>query len=68
MPKPPMTLKDVQAMKTAQREYDDAVEALTAAFRQDKSKAEITKAIEALEEKKKASLAFNEKFFQNYPQ
>ena len=68
MSKPPMTPKDVKAMKTAQREYDDAVEAVTAALRQGKSKAEISKAIETLEEKKKASRAFNEKFFANYPQ
>ena len=68
MSKPPMTPKDVKAMVAAWREYDDAVEALTTAFRQGKSKTEITKAIETLEEKKRAYRAFGEKFFANYPQ
>jgi len=68
MPKPPMTFQDVKAMETASREFHDAVDALTTALRQRKSKAEITEAIETVEEKKKASLAFTEKFFNNYPQ
>jgi hypothetical protein len=68
MSKPPMTPEDVRAMATASREFHDAVDALTTALRQRKSEAEINEAIRTMEEKKKASVAFTEKFFNNYPQ
>jgi hypothetical protein len=63
-----MTPEDVRAMATASREFHDAVDALTTALRQRKSEAEINEAIRTMEEKKKASVAFTEKFFNNYPQ
>jgi hypothetical protein len=68
MTKPPMTFQDVKAMASASREFHDAVDDLTTALRQRKSQAEIDEAIRTMEEKKKASLAFTEKFFNNYPQ
>jgi hypothetical protein len=68
MSKLPMASEDIKAMAIASREFNDAVDALIIALRQRKSEAEITEAMETMEEKKKASLAFTERFFDNYPQ
>ncbi len=63
-----MPLRGVFGFVRASREFHDAVDALTTALRQRKSEAESDEAIETMEEEKKASRAFTEKFFNNYPQ
>jgi hypothetical protein len=61
-----MPLRGVFGFVRASREFHNAVDALTTAFRQRKSEAESDEAIETMEEEK-ASRAFTEKFFNNSP-
>lgn len=67
MPKPPMTPKDIKEMEAARVAFHAAIDALDKAFKTGKPEAEIQQAIQTLDEKKAAWVAFGEKFFQRFP-
>ena len=67
MPKSPMTPKDIKEMEAARVAFHAAIDALDKAFKTGKPEAEIQQAIQTLEERKAAWMAFGKKFFQRFP-
>lgn len=55
-------------METARRGFYDAVKAFDITIQRRNSEAEIAEALNTMNEKQTAYLAFGEKFFNNYPQ
>jgi hypothetical protein len=62
-----MTPKDIKEMEAARVAFHAAIDALDKAFKIGRPEAEVQQAIETIEERKVAWMAFGKKFFQRFP-